>query len=114
MSDWNDVTARTDQVYLKAFSASSYFLYYKCLLENNHDIHDFVLPKDLFSVFSSPGYMCCLYPSREEHHKVFCFVLILNLKQSIYNKAFPFPTKPGAVYIAPFNLKVPVKVSKVC
>lgn len=40
--------------------------------------------------------------------------LILNQKQSIYNKAFSFPTKVGLVYIAPFNLKVPVKVSKVC
>jgi len=32
-----------------------------------------VLPQDLFPVFGSLGYMRCLYWSREEHHKVFCF-----------------------------------------
>lgn len=43
-----------------------------------------------------------------------CSALILNWKQSIYSKAFSFPAKVNLVYIAPFNLKVPVKVSKVC
>lgn len=57
VSDRNEITARRDQIYLKAFSASNYFLNYKCLLENNHGINYFVLPKDLFSVFSSLGYM---------------------------------------------------------
>lgn len=69
VSDWNKIKARRDQIHLQASSASSYFLYYKCLLENNRDINDFVLPKDLFSVFSSLGYICCLYWCCEEHHK---------------------------------------------